>query len=157
MAGSSRELRDRYSRMSMVALVVGVIGIVGLIAGWILDTDDFYQSYIFGYAYWMTITLGMIAWGLLHNMTAGKWGFTIRRMLQAGSFNDSFLLSPIVLMAVMFLIGFLPPVIILRGKLWQVKRRLQNAERALAAGSAAPEPKVEPAPVAVPGHAAAAP
>ena len=102
MAGSSRELRDRYSRMSMIALVVGVIGIVGLVAGWILDTDDFYQSYIFGYAYWMTITLGMIAWGLLHNMTAGKWGFTIRRMLQAGSFNDSFLLSPIVLMAVMF-------------------------------------------------------
>jgi lipopolysaccharide assembly protein A len=59
-----------------------------------------------------------------------------------------------LLMAVMFLIGFLPPYLILRGKLWQVKRRLQNAERALAAETSPPP---EPAAVAVPDHAAAAP
>ena len=102
MNGSSAELRNKYARMSKTALIAGLVGVLGLIAGWVLDSEHFYQSYIFGYAYWLTITFGMIGWMLLHNMTAGKWGFTIRRFLQAGSFNGNFM-SPIILMAVLLI------------------------------------------------------
>lgn len=101
MAGSSRELREKYGRMSRVALIVGIIGVVGLAIGWIVAPVDFYQSYFLGYAYWITITFGMIGWMLLHNMTAGKWGFTIRRMLQAGSFRSAS--SPLLLMLILFI------------------------------------------------------
>jgi putative membrane protein len=34
-----------------------------------------------------------------------------------------------VLLAVIFLLGFLPPFLILRGRLWNVRRRLAIAER----------------------------
>ncbi len=81
----------------MTALIVGAVGIALLVFGWLTDSDAFYESYIFAFTYWMTITFGMIGWGLLHNMTAGKWGFTIRRMLQAGSYNGSWR-SPLWLM-----------------------------------------------------------
>ena len=97
MSGSSQDLRDKYGKMAKPALAVGVLGVVLLVVGFILDTDAFYESYIFGFTYWITITFGMIGWGLLHNMTAGKWGFTIRRMLQAGSYNGSWR-SPLWLM-----------------------------------------------------------
>lgn len=57
-----------------------------------------------------------------------------------------------VLMAFMFLVGFLPPYIVLRGRLWQVRRRLQTAERSLAAATQPAEPtepaEVQPAAVA---------
>ncbi len=107
MSGSSQELRQKYSKMSSMAGVIGAIGIVGLVAGAIFDIDSFRQSYMLGYVYWLTITFGMIAWMLLHNMTAGKWGFTIRRMLQAGTFNGSWGKSPLLLMV----IGLIPIVI----------------------------------------------
>ena len=41
-----------------------------------------------------------------------------------------------VLLALIFLIGFLPPFLILRGRLWNLKRKLALAER----------PAVEPVP-----------
>jgi putative membrane protein len=47
-----------------------------------------------------------------------------------------------VLLAVIFLLGFLPPFLILRGRLWNVRRRLAIAERPapLAAAQTAEEP-----------------
>ena len=38
-----------------------------------------------------------------------------------------------VLLGLVFLIGFLPPFLILRARLWQVRRRLESLERAHAA------------------------
>lgn len=113
MNGSSHDLRNKYARIGRTALIVGLLGVVGLAVGWLLDPDDFYQSYIFGYAYWITITLGMIGWMLLHNMTAGKWGFAIRRILQSATFNGKIPYTPIVLMAVLFI-----PIIIGSGTLY---------------------------------------
>lgn len=103
MNRSSAELQQKYAGMSRIALIAGAIGVVGLVIGWVTDSTKFYQSYIFGYAYWMTLNLGLLGWMLLHNMTAGKWGFTIRRFLQAGTFSGSFFRSPLVLMAILFI------------------------------------------------------
>lgn len=45
-----------------------------------------------------------------------------------------------VLLILVFLIGFLPPFLILRARLWQVRRRLESLERAQAAPPAAAAP-----------------
>ena len=45
-----------------------------------------------------------------------------------------------VLLILVFLIGFLPPFLILRARLWQVRRRLESIERAQAAAPAAAVP-----------------
>jgi uncharacterized integral membrane protein len=47
-----------------------------------------------------------------------------------------------VLLFLVFLVGFLPPFLILRARLWQMRRRLESLERA----HAVPAP-VAPAPV----------
>lgn len=100
---SSADLQQKYSRLAKTALVAGVVGVAGLVIGWLTESEEFYHSYIFGYTYWMTLTLGLLGWMLLHNMTAGKWGFTIRRFLQAGTFSGSMAYSPFVLMAILFI------------------------------------------------------
>lgn len=43
-----------------------------------------------------------------------------------------------LLLAIFFLLGFLPTFVVMRARLWQVKRRLISAERALAPAPAAP-------------------
>lgn len=100
---SSADLQQKYARMARPALLIGVVGIAALVIGWVTDSKEFYHSYIMGYAYWMTLTLGLLGWTLLHNMTAGKWGFTIRRFLQAGTFSGNLAFSPILLMAILFI------------------------------------------------------
>jgi uncharacterized integral membrane protein len=45
-----------------------------------------------------------------------------------------------VLLLIIFLLGFLPPFFILRGKLWTVRRRLAIAERPPVAAPPAPAP-----------------
>lgn len=48
-----------------------------------------------------------------------------------------------VLLLIIFLLGFLPPFFILRGKLWTVRRRLVIAERPPVAAPPAPAPVEE--------------
>lgn len=100
-AGTAQELRAKYGSIATRGLVVGLLGVAGLIAGFVLEEKAFFQSYMFGYIFWITITLGMLGWMLLHNMTAGKWGFTIRRFIQAGTWSGSPMRSPLLLMAIL--------------------------------------------------------
>ena len=50
-----------------------------------------------------------------------------------------------VLLILVFLVGFLPPFLILRARLWQMRRRLESLERAHAVlpPAAAPSPTFE--------------
>ena len=50
-----------------------------------------------------------------------------------------------VLLILVFLVGFLPPFLILRARLWQMRRRLESLERAHAVPppAAAPPPTFE--------------
>jgi uncharacterized integral membrane protein len=45
-----------------------------------------------------------------------------------------------VLILLVFLIGFLPPFLILRGRVWSLRRKLAFAERPVMATPPAPEP-----------------
>jgi hypothetical protein len=45
----------------------------------------FIQAYLFGWTFWMTITLGFFALTLLHHTVRGSWGLPILRLLEAGN------------------------------------------------------------------------
>jgi putative membrane protein len=45
-----------------------------------------------------------------------------------------------VLILLIFLIGFLPPFLVLRGRIWNLQRKLAVAERPVTATPPAPEP-----------------
>jgi putative membrane protein len=54
-----------------------------------------------------------------------------------------------VLLILVFLVGFLPPFLILRARLWQMRRRLESLERA----HAVPPPAAAPSPTYEDGEA----
>jgi hypothetical protein len=42
-----------------------------------------FHSYLFGYLFWFGVTMGSLAFVMLHHVVGGGWGFLIRRLLEA--------------------------------------------------------------------------
>jgi hypothetical protein len=46
---------------------------------------QFYQSYLMAFIFWIGLSLGCLAVLMTHHLCGGRWGFPIRRLLEAGS------------------------------------------------------------------------
>lgn len=73
------------NKIRIVGLLVGVALAVLSVIGAISDPQQFFQSYIVGYIYWLCISLGCLSLLMLHHLISGRWGFVIRRLLESGA------------------------------------------------------------------------
>ena len=78
-------LRPMFDRLQSRALVVGGIGVLLLIMGALTSTQQFYQSYLLGFLFWMLFALGCLGVLLLHHLVSGAWGHVIQRMAESGA------------------------------------------------------------------------
>ena len=78
-----------------IAFVVGIAGLVACVAGWAIDRREFFISYLFAFLFWLGIALGCSGFLMIHHLTAGRWGYPIRRFLEAA-------ISTLPLLAVLF-------------------------------------------------------
>ena len=81
----SHALAPSLGRIQYLALVVGLLGIVGAVGGYSSHPDQFFQSYLLSYVYWMGLTMGSLGVLMMHHLAGGRWGFSIRRLLEAGT------------------------------------------------------------------------
>ncbi|MEO8098523.1 MAG: hypothetical protein ABI811_12545 [Acidobacteriota bacterium] len=72
----------QWQRMS---LLVGIAATSLAIGGWLLDSEQFLRSYLYGYFFWLGMGLGCLGILLMHHTVGGKWGMPIRRMCEAGA------------------------------------------------------------------------
>lgn len=73
---------DRWRRY---ALIAAVVGIVLSAIGAFTDLEQFSQSYLVSWVYWLNIAMGCLGILMLHHLTRGAWGLMIRRILEAAS------------------------------------------------------------------------
>ena len=66
-------------------LVVGLFAAAVCAMAAILDLQQLLQSYLFAYFSWLAIAIGSLALWMLHNLTGGAWGVTLRRIWEAGT------------------------------------------------------------------------
>jgi hypothetical protein len=66
------------------ALIVGVIGLILTVIGAFI-TPDFFQSYLYGFLFWIGLSLGCLVLLFVQAMAGGSWGAMIRRPLEAGA------------------------------------------------------------------------
>jgi hypothetical protein len=66
-------------------LMLGALCAVLSVIGFISEQQQFFQSYIVGYVYWLCISLGCLSLLMLHHLVSGRWGFVIRRLLESGA------------------------------------------------------------------------
>src|SRR5438105_5838833 len=87
-------------------------GIALCAIGALVDTEQTLHSYLFAYFAWLGIALGSLGLWMLHNLTGGAWGLTIRQPLQAATRTLpplSFLFFPIGL-GFLVIAADLPPI-----------------------------------------------
>lgn len=78
-------LKPQFGRFQRWFLLIGVLGLVACVIGAYSNWTQFLRSYLIAYIFWLEIALGCFAILMLHHMVGGKWGFIIRRPLEAGS------------------------------------------------------------------------
>lgn len=91
-----RPFEDQLSRIQQNALVVGVAALVVCTIGAFLGQTQFFRAYLFGFLFWIHLTLGCFAVVMLHHVAGGRWSFVIRRFMETGAMT-------LPLMALLFL------------------------------------------------------
>jgi hypothetical protein len=66
------------------ALIAGVVGLVGCAAGFLLDRDHFFRSWLIAYMLFFGIALGSFALMMVQHLSGGTWG-VFRRIFEASS------------------------------------------------------------------------
>ncbi len=86
------ELRSLLGRIQIIGLAVGVVAMGGAAYGAFTQPRQFFFSYLFGYLFWLQLSLGCFMVTMIHALTGGRWGYPTRRFLEAG-----FMVLPVML------------------------------------------------------------
>lgn len=79
-------IRRQLDRVQRAALIVGVLGLVACGAGAALgNVVQFFRSYLVAYLFWLGLGLGSLAILMIHFVAGGRWGFSVRRLLEAAA------------------------------------------------------------------------
>jgi hypothetical protein len=89
-------LASQINRVQLAGAVLGVLGMLLCVAGGWGGGSQCFFSYLFGYIFWLGLSLGSLVIAMIHYLTGGRWGNVTRRFWEAG-----FMTLP--LMALLFL------------------------------------------------------
>ena len=105
------EIGGLSSRIGIPALFLGAIGLgVAVYRGFRADGTNeqhealvlhFYHAYLMAYTFFLAITLGSLAFVLIHHLARAGWSTTVRRVAEGLSLN--------IFLLVILLIGFFIP------------------------------------------------
>ncbi|HYF48418.1 MAG TPA: hypothetical protein VEJ63_03380 [Planctomycetota bacterium] len=84
-----------------IALALGVLLSIAAVIGAVFDWQHFLQSYLVGFFFVLSLSVGCLGLLMLNHVAGGMWGAPIRRILESASLQ-SFLL---VLLVIPLLIG----------------------------------------------------
>ncbi len=88
----TERLRTQISQVQTVALVVGILGLAASGYGAVIQTQQFFFSYLYACLFWLGLSLGCFLVTMIHELTGGRWGYPTRRFLEAG-----FMVLPLML------------------------------------------------------------
>ena len=76
---------DSLKGIGSKAWIVGGLGAVTSVVGFFVDREQFFQSYLVSWVFWIALTLGCLGIMMIHHLSRGGWGLIIRRTLEAAS------------------------------------------------------------------------
>ncbi len=76
---------DSLKAIRSKAWIVGSLGVGASAIGFLAQRQQFFQSYLVAWVFWISITLGCLAIMMLQHLTRGGWGLMVRRTLEAAT------------------------------------------------------------------------
>jgi hypothetical protein len=77
-------LRYRLNQIQAVTFLIGLLALGISACGAVTDRSQFFYSYLFGFLFWLQLSLGCFLVTMIHELTGGRWGYPTRRFLEAG-------------------------------------------------------------------------
>src|SRR5437763_11986991 len=74
-------------RAKPIFACVGILALAGCIVGWIFAPADFFLAYLFGHFFFLGLSLGALGLLMIHHLTGGYWGYSVRRFLESAVGN----------------------------------------------------------------------
>lgn len=81
----SASLQPEFERLQKVSVRIGVAALALCALGAVLNPKRFFEAYLMAHVFWLGIALGCQAILMIHHLAGGRWGFAIRRQLEAAS------------------------------------------------------------------------
>jgi hypothetical protein len=78
-------LKPQLDRAQGRFLTAGLIALAACAIGAYFNWTAFLRAYLMAYLLWLLVAVGSFAILMLHHMVGGRWGFVIRRSLEAAS------------------------------------------------------------------------
>lgn len=78
-------VESRLQSLQQMFLVVGLVALALTLTGAFFNRTQFFFSYLFGYLFWLGLSLGCFLVTMIHQLAGGRWGYPTRRFLEAGS------------------------------------------------------------------------
>jgi hypothetical protein len=100
MATTHATTLPNLDRVQQLGLGAAAVGLLACGAGFAMNPDQFYRSYLTGFLLCAGLPLGCLGLLMLHHMVGGEWGMVMRRILEAGTRTFPFLLillAPVLL------------------------------------------------------------
>ena len=83
---TDQNLSSTLGRVQRIALLVGGLGLAAGIAGALTGSlERFFQAYLVAFLFWLGLSLGALAFLLVHFLTGSRWGLTMRRVNEAAA------------------------------------------------------------------------
>ena len=76
-------VQSRLSLWQKRALMAGAVGLILSLAGAFLNVRQFFISYLYAWLFWAGLAFGSLEFLMLHHLTGGRWGWPVRRFLEA--------------------------------------------------------------------------
>ena len=83
---TSRPLINKIQAMASAVMGFGVLAIG---AGFWVEPESIYQSYLIGWLFWNGVAVAFLGLLMLHHIVGGDWGFVNRRFLEAGAMTTA--------------------------------------------------------------------
>jgi hypothetical protein len=78
-------LDDQLKPVQLIAAITFLLATVASAMGWVVSPQHFYSAWLTAFFYWLGISLGCLAWIMVHGMTGGRWGLLIRQILKCSA------------------------------------------------------------------------
>jgi hypothetical protein len=74
-----------FNRYVRLFLIVGLVALALSLLGALITPQQFFQSYLFAYVFWIGLVIGCLAVLMMQYVTGGAWGIILRRILESAT------------------------------------------------------------------------
>jgi len=87
---------ENGGKIGNLFFTIGIVGIALSIGGWIVDSKQFYPSYLTSFVFWLSLGLGSLFFVMVNYLLGSKWHIVFRRIMEA-------MMMPLPIMLIFFI------------------------------------------------------